>query len=154
MPQKKSRRKATVKRVARVRRPAPKKPYAPSPRSDGEVHANGVLIGYARESTLDQRPTLQRDALNDAGCAKLFVSGAIYDRPGASRHARIRRAGDTIVLWKLDRLARSIKQLIETVDILRLRNIGLRSLTESIDPRRSSLTTTLTLQRRCWRTPT
>lgn len=66
MVQKKSRRKATVKRIARVRRPAPKKPYTPSPRTDGEVHANGILVGYARVSTLDQNPTMQRDALNDA----------------------------------------------------------------------------------------
>ena len=136
MPQKKSRRKATVKRVARVRRPAPKKPHTPSPRTDGEVHANGILIGYARVSTLDQNPTLQRDALNDAGCAKLFVeqiSGAIYERPALKDMLEFARAGDTIVVWKLDRLARSIKQLIETVDTLRLRNIGLRSLTESLD---------------------
>ena len=136
MPQKRSRRKATVKRVARVRRPAPKKPYTPSPRTDGEVHANGVLIGYARVSTLDQNSTMQRDALDDAGCAKLFIeqmSGAIYDRPALKDVLEFARAGDTIVVWKLDRLARSIKQLIETVNTLRMRNIGLRSLTESID---------------------
>ena len=85
MTQKKSRRAATVGRVARVRRPAPKKPRWPlSPRSDGEAHPQGVLIGYARVSTLDQNLTLQRDALTAAGCTKLFVeqmSGMVLERP-------------------------------------------------------------------------
>lgn len=61
------------------------------------------------------------------------MSGAIYDRPALKDMLEFARAGDTIVVWKLDRLARSIKQLIETVDTLRLRNIGLRSLTEALD---------------------
>ena len=121
----------------RVRRPAPKKPHRPpSPRSDGEIHPKGVLIGYARVSTLDQNLALQRDALTEAGCTKLFVeqmSGAVLDRPALHDVLEFARAGDTIVVWKLDRLARSMKQLIETLETLRLRNIGFRSLTEALD---------------------
>jgi DNA invertase Pin-like site-specific DNA recombinase len=137
MKQKKSRRAATVARVARVRRAAPKKPRWPlSPRSDGEVHPLGVLIGYARVSTLDQNLALQRDALTEAGCTKLFVeqvSGAVLDRPALRDALEFARAHDTIVVWKLDRLAHSMKQLIETMETLRLRNIGFRSLTEALD---------------------
>ncbi len=137
MTQKKSRRAATVARVERVRRPALKKPRRPpSPRSDGEIHPKGVLIGYARVSTLDQNLALQRDALTEAGCTKLFVeqvSGAVLDRPALRDALEFARAGDTVVVWKLDRLARSMKQLIETLETLRLRNIGFRSLTEALD---------------------
>jgi len=137
MTQKKSRRAATVARVERVRRPAPKKPrQPPSPRSDGEIHPKGVLIGYARVSTLDQNLALQRDALTEAGCTKLFVeqvSGAVLDRPALRDALEFARAGDTVIVWKLDRLARSMKQLIETLETLRLRNIGFRSLTEALD---------------------
>src|SRR5271156_1100528 len=136
MPQKKSRRAATVVRVARVRRSAPKKPYTPSPRTDGEVHPKGVLIGYARVSTLDQNLNLQRNALTEAGCTKLFVetiSGAVSDRPILRDVLTFARARDTLIVWKLDPLARSMKQLIETVETLRLRNIGFRSLTEALD---------------------
>jgi len=135
--QKKSRRAATVARIQRVRRPAPKKPRRPpSPRSDGEIHPKGVLIGYARVSTLDQNLALQRDALTEAGCTKLFieqVSGAVSDRAALRDALEFARAGDTVVVWKLDRLARSMKQLIETLETLRLRNIGFRSLTEALD---------------------
>jgi DNA invertase Pin-like site-specific DNA recombinase len=137
MTQKKSRRAATVARIQRVRRPAPKKPRRPpSPRSDGEIHPKGVLIGYARVSTLDQNLALQRDALTEAGCTKIFVeqvSGAVLDRPALHDVLEFARAGDIIVVWKLDRLARSMKQLIETLETLRLRNIGFRSLTEALD---------------------
>jgi DNA invertase Pin-like site-specific DNA recombinase len=100
------------------------------------VYPKGVLIGYARVSTLDQNLNLQRDALTEAGCTKLFVetiSGAVADRPVLSDALTFARAGDTLIVWKLDRLARSMKQLIETVETLRLRNIGFRSLTEAID---------------------
>ena len=98
------------------------------------THAH--LIGYARVSTLDQRPELQLDALRAAGCAKLFVekaSGAKQDRPQLQAALDYLRAGDTLVVWKLDRLARSMKQLIEVVDQLKAREIGFRSLTEAID---------------------
>ncbi|MGB7337505.1 MAG: recombinase family protein, partial [Phototrophicaceae bacterium] len=93
--------------------------------------------GYARVSTQDQNPELQLDALKKAGCEKLFVekaSGAQRDRPELTMMLKqAARAGDTIVVWKMDRLARSLKQLIETVEMLEDKEIGLRSLTESID---------------------
>lgn len=95
-----------------------------------------MLVGYARVSTLDQNPALQIDALKAAGCEKLFVekaSGALRDRPELKAAIDYVREGDTLVVWKLDRLARSLKQLIETVAMLEARGIGLRSLTESID---------------------
>ncbi len=79
---------------------------------------------------------LQIDALKGAGCEKLFVekaSGASRDRPELKGALDYVREGDTLVVWKLDRLARSLKQLIETVAMLEARGIGLRSLTESID---------------------
>jgi Resolvase, N terminal domain len=132
MVEKKSRRKATVARIHRVRRPAPKKPrQPPSPSEERVLHPNGVLIGYARVSTLDQNLTLQRDALTAAGCTKLFVeqiSGMVLERPALRDALEFAPAGDTIVAWKLDRLARSMNQLIETLEALLVRNIGFRSL--------------------------
>ena len=94
------------------------------------------LVGYARVSTLDQKPELQLDALKAAGCEKTFVekaSGAKEDRPQLQATLDYLRAGDTLVVWKLDRLARSMKQLIENVDQLKTRQIGFRSLTEAIN---------------------
>jgi DNA invertase Pin-like site-specific DNA recombinase len=95
-----------------------------------------MLVGYARVSTQDQNPALQLDALKAAGCEKVFVekaSGAQRDRPELLAALDYLRAGDSLVVWKLDRLARSLKQLIETVELLESRRIGLRSLTEAID---------------------
>ena len=95
-----------------------------------------VLVGYARVSTQDQDPALQLDALKGAGCEKIFTekaSGAQRDRPQLRAALDYMRSGDTLVVWKLDRLARSLKQLIETVEDLGDRGIGLRSLTELID---------------------
>jgi len=95
-----------------------------------------MLIGYARVSTLDQDPEMQVDALRKAGCEKIFVeraSGAKRDRPELMAAIEYARPEDTIVVWKLDRLARSLKQLIETVERLEDRGIGFRSLTETID---------------------
>ena len=95
-----------------------------------------MLIGYARVSTLDQDPALQIDALHSAGCERVFeekASGAQRDRPQLQAALEYMRAGDTLVVWKLDRLARSLKHLIETVEDLGERGIGFRSLTESID---------------------
>jgi DNA invertase Pin-like site-specific DNA recombinase len=95
-----------------------------------------MLIGYARVSTQDQNPALQLDALKAAGCEKVFVekaSGAQRDRPELMAALDYVRSGDSLVVWKLDRLARSLKQLIETVELLGSRGIGLRSLTEAID---------------------
>ncbi len=95
-----------------------------------------MLIGYARVSTVDQDLALQRDALAEAGCKHVYteqLSGAVTDRPELREALKFARSGDTLVVWKLDRLARSVKQLIETVEKLRSRDIGFRSLTEAID---------------------
>lgn len=95
-----------------------------------------MLIGYARVSTVDQSLALQRDALSEAGCEKIFteqMSGAVAERPELAAALQFAREGDTLIVWKLDRLARSVKQLIETVENLRTRGIGFRSLTEAID---------------------
>jgi DNA invertase Pin-like site-specific DNA recombinase len=95
-----------------------------------------MLIGYARVSTEDQDTALQRDALSDAGCERLFeetASGARIDRAQLQAAIDFARKGDTIVVWKLDRLARSLAQLIQTVESLEARGIGIRSLTETID---------------------
>jgi len=108
----------------------------PSPRTDGQIHPKGMLIGYARVSTIEQNLALQRDALSEAGCGKIFteqMSGAVADRPALHDALEFARSGDTLVVWKLDRLARSMKQLIETIEKLRIRNIGFRSLTEALD---------------------
>ena len=78
---------------------------------------------YARVSTIDQNLALQRDALTEAGCAKIFteqMSGAVTDRPALHDALEFARSGDTLIVWKLDRLARSMKQLIETIETLRL----------------------------------
>jgi DNA invertase Pin-like site-specific DNA recombinase len=95
-----------------------------------------MFVGYARVSTQDQKPELQLDALNAAGCEKVFVekaSGAQRERPELTAALDYVRDGDTLVVWKLDRLARSMKQLIETVEGLEDKGIGFRSLTEAID---------------------
>lgn len=95
-----------------------------------------MLVGYARVSTQDQNPALQQDALSAAGCGRVYTeraSGAQRDRPELKAALDYLRAGDTLVVWKLDRLARSLPQLIETVNRLKERGIGFRSLTESID---------------------
>ena len=95
-----------------------------------------MLVGYARVSTLDQDPALQLDALTAAGCERLFTekaSGAQRDRPQLKAAVEYIREGDTLVVWKLDRLARSLPQLLATVTELEGRGIGLRSLTEQID---------------------
>ena len=95
-----------------------------------------MFVGYARVSTQDQNPQLQLDALTAVDCEKIFVekaSGAQRDRPELSAAIDYARAGDTLVVWKLDRLARSLKQLIETIEALEQREIGFRSLTEAID---------------------
>jgi len=93
-------------------------------------------IGYARVSTGDQDVALQLDALNKAGCETIFqdqASGAKTDRPGLADALAHVRKGDIFIVWKLDRLGRSLPHLIETVTELERRKIGLRSLTESID---------------------
>ena len=96
-----------------------------------------MRVGYARVSTSDQSPELQLDALRRAGCEKIFTektSGARDDRPELARILEdVLRAGDVLVVWKLDRLARSLKKLIATAEELERQKIGLVSLTESID---------------------
>jgi hypothetical protein len=95
-----------------------------------------MLIGYARVSTLEQSLDLQTDALNRAGCEKLFTDkagGARAARTGLDQALAHLRKGDTLVVWKLDRLGRSIRHLIETVGQLQERKVGFRSLQESID---------------------
>ncbi len=95
-----------------------------------------MLIGYARVSTQDQTLNLQKDALVKAGCAKIFTdtaSGAKTERKGLEDAVTYVREGDTLVVWRLDRLGRSLKHLIETVAILDSRKIGFKSLTENID---------------------
>ena len=102
----------------------------------GGITSKPMLIGYARVLTVDQNLALQRDALTEAGCAKIFIeqmSGAVADRPALHDALEFARSGDTLIVWKLDRLARSMKQLIETVETLRVRGIGFRSLTEALD---------------------
>ena len=95
-----------------------------------------MLVGYARVSTQDQDPALQLDALNKAGCERIFTekaSGAQRERPQLQAALDYMRPGDTLVVWKLDRLARSLKQLIETIERLEVHQKGFRSLTESLD---------------------
>ena len=95
-----------------------------------------MLVGYARVSTRDQDLSLQREALDGAGCERVFTetaSGAQRDRPELRAALDYMRTGDTLVVWKLDRLARSTKQLIETVEALEALEVGLRSVTEAID---------------------
>lgn len=100
-----------------------------------------MLLGYARVSTDDQQLHLQHDALNQVGCDQIFAdqaSGAAADRPGLRRLLAHARVGDTIVVWRLDRLGRSLKDLIDMVAVLEGKGIGLRSLHESIDTTSSS----------------
>src|SRR3712207_2617389 len=95
-----------------------------------------MLIGYARVSTLDQTLALQQDALTTAGCEQLYtdtVSGPVTERPGLTQALSHLRAGDTLVVWRLDRLGRSLPHLIETVSALVHRGVGFCSLQEQID---------------------
>jgi len=95
-----------------------------------------MLIGYARVSTQDQTLDLQTDALTQAGCEKLFtdtLSGAKAERPGLQEAMHHLRAGDTLVVWRLDRLGRTLKQLIATITDLSEQDIGFKSPQESID---------------------
>jgi len=95
-----------------------------------------TLIGYARVSTDDQDTTLQVDALKSAGCLKVFTdkaSGSLANRPQLDRMLDQLRKGDVVVVWRLDRLGRSLKNLIALVEDLADRGVGFRSLSESID---------------------
>ncbi|STO91734.1 recombinase family protein [Fluoribacter dumoffii] len=100
-----------------------------------------MLIGYARVSTDDQNLNLQYDALKKAGCERIFddqITGSKMQRPGLEATLEFAREGDIIVVWRLDRLSRSLKDLIEMVALLDSKKIGLKSLNESIDTASSS----------------
>jgi DNA invertase Pin-like site-specific DNA recombinase len=95
-----------------------------------------MLIGYARVSTTEQDLALQTDALKKAGCDNIFddtASGASTQRPGLTEALSYVRKGDTLVVWRLDRLGRSLRHLIDVIADLEKRGIGFRSLQESID---------------------
>lgn len=95
-----------------------------------------MLIGYARVSTQDQHLELQREALVKAGCQKVFedkVSGTRADRPGLAKALEMLREGDALVVWKLDRLGRSVKQLVDLIGELRQQGVQFKSVTDAID---------------------
>src|ERR687889_2593398 len=96
-----------------------------------------MLIGYARVSTLDQTLALQQDALTAAGCEQLYtdtVSGSVTERPGLTEALSHLRAGDTLVVWKLDRLGRTTHQLVGLLEQFERDGGKLRSLQDGIDP--------------------
>ncbi len=100
-----------------------------------------MLIGYARVSTHEQNLDLQKDALKQAGCEKIYsdkISGSATDRPQLQRAFEHLREGDTLVVWRLDRLGRSLRHLIELVGQLQEREVGFKSLQESMDTSSSS----------------
>ena len=95
-----------------------------------------MKIGYARVSTADQHLRMQEDALKIAGCEEIYtdvISGVKSHRPGLDKALSYAREGDTIVVWKLDRLGRSIQHLIQTITSLIEKKIGFKSLQENID---------------------
>jgi DNA invertase Pin-like site-specific DNA recombinase len=95
-----------------------------------------MKIGYARVSTADQHLRMQEDALKSAGCEEIYtdiISGVKSQRPGLDKALNYAREGDTIVVWKLDRLGRSIQHLIQTITSLIDRKIGFKSIQENID---------------------
>lgn len=95
-----------------------------------------MLIGYVRCSTSDQNLDLQVDALERVGCQSIFkdiMSGAVDDRPGLQQALCALKPGDTLVVWKLDRLGRSLQHLIGVIHDLNLRGIGFKTVTEAID---------------------
>jgi len=95
-----------------------------------------VLIGYARVSTAEQNLDLQLDALAKAGCERVFKdrqSGAVVRRPGLDEALSHMRSTDTLVVWKLDRLGRTVRQLVSFVEDLQTNGVALKSLTDGID---------------------
>ncbi|GAA1993606.1 recombinase family protein [Terrabacter lapilli] len=101
-----------------------------------ETTTAGYLVGYARVSTLEQDAALQRDALQSAGCQRIFTdtaSGKLEHRPALDAMLDQLRPGDTVVVWRLDRLGRSLRHLIDTVQTLESRGVAFHSLTENID---------------------
>ena len=101
-----------------------------------ETPIAGYLVGYARVSTVEQDAALQRDALQAAGCQRIFTdkaSGKLEHRLALDAMLDQLRSGDTVVVWRLDRLGRSLRHLIDTVQTLESRGVAFRSLTENID---------------------
>jgi len=101
-----------------------------------ENSSTGLVLGYARVSTLEQNEDLQRDALTSAGCDRLYVdkaSGKLGPRPALDAMLDQLRSGDTVVIWRLDRLGLSLRHLIDIFADLDNRGVSVRSLTESID---------------------
>ena len=95
-----------------------------------------MLIGYARVSTIDQNLELQLSALNDIGCEKIYqdqLSGTKTNRPGLDMALEVLRKNDTLVVWKLDRLGRTVKGLIDLVNFLHQKRIHFNSLTDNVD---------------------
>lgn len=95
-----------------------------------------MLVGYMRVSTNEQNLALQRNALKAAGCERLYddtCSGSVAERPGLTKALDHMRAGDALVVWKLDRIGRSLSHVVELVDGLQARGIGLKVLTGGID---------------------
>lgn len=100
-----------------------------------------MLVGYCRVSTDDQTLNLQKDALKKAGCEKIFedkMSGTKSDRPGLEEALNYVREGDVLTVWRLDRLGRDLKHLIEVVEDLQQQKVGFKSLQEQIDTTSSS----------------
>ena len=100
-----------------------------------------MRIGYARVSISDQNLDLQRDALQKAGCEEIIVdkmTGKFFNRPGLEKAMSMLREGDTLVVWRLDRLGRSLRDIIELISFLNEKKIGFRSLNEAIDTTTSS----------------
>jgi DNA invertase Pin-like site-specific DNA recombinase len=101
-----------------------------------ETDPPGMAFGYARVSTLEQDEALQRDALTAAGCQRIFVdkaSGRLESRPALDQMLEQLRVGDTVVIWRLDRLGRSLRNLIDIFGHLEQRGVAVRSLTENLD---------------------
>ena len=109
-----------------------------------------MLIGYTRVSTQDQNLDLQQEALKQAGCERIFedrMSGGRAERPGLRMALELLREGDMLVVWKLDRLGRSVKNLVDLVGDLAARGVQFRSLTDSIDTSTQKRVTNL--KKRC-----
>jgi len=106
------------------------------PIMSNEKRIGGYSIGYARVSTLEQDEALQHDALVGAGCQRVFVdkvSGKLEHRPALDAMLEQLRPGDVVTVWRLDRLGRSLRHLIDVVADLEARGVAFRSLTEAID---------------------
>ncbi|WP_193061060.1 recombinase family protein [Halomonas sp. 3A7M] len=106
-----------------------------------DVISGGLKLGYARVSTDDQELLLQHDALKEAGCAEIYddkISGKKKERPGLDNVMKALRPGDSLVVWRLDRLGRSLQHLVEIINDLEARNVRLEILVEAIDTRTAS----------------